>query len=50
MKNIRRISEVAKLFLDAGVIVLTAFISPFREDRASAASPYRKGEFCGGTC
>ena len=35
-ENIRRISEVAKLFVDAGVIVLTAFISPFRSDRAAA--------------
>lgn len=32
-ENIRRIGEVAKLMLDAGVIVLTAFISPFRSDR-----------------
>lgn len=32
-ENIRRIGEVAKLFVDAGVITLTAFISPFREDR-----------------
>lgn len=35
-ENIRRIGEVSRLFLDAGVIVLTAFISPFREDRRSA--------------
>jgi adenylylsulfate kinase len=32
-ENIRRIGEVAKLFMDAGFIVITAFISPFREDR-----------------
>ncbi|MGD8495019.1 MAG: adenylyl-sulfate kinase [Gemmatimonadales bacterium] len=32
-ENIRRIGEVAKLFVDAGAIVLTAFISPYREDR-----------------
>lgn len=32
-ENIRRIGEVAKLFIDAGLVVLTAFISPFREDR-----------------
>lgn len=31
--NIRRIGEIAKLFLDTGVIPLVAFISPFREDR-----------------
>lgn len=32
-ENIRRIGEVAKLFVDAGIIVLTAFISPFKSDR-----------------
>ena len=32
-ENIRRIGEVAKLFVDAGVIVLSSFISPYREDR-----------------
>jgi len=32
-ENIRRIGEVAKLFVDAGVVILCAFISPFREDR-----------------
>ena len=35
-ENIRRISEVAKLFLDAGIITITAFISPFRKDREKA--------------
>ena len=35
-ENIRRISEVSSLFLDAGVVVLTAFISPFRSDRQAA--------------
>ena len=35
-ENIRRISEVAKLFADSGAIVMTAFISPYREDRDSA--------------
>lgn len=33
VENIRRISEVSKLFVDAGMIVLTAFISPFKSDR-----------------
>jgi len=33
IENIRRIGEVAKLFVDAGIIVLTAFISPFQSDR-----------------
>src|SRR5699024_1853856 len=32
-ENIRRIGEVAKLMVDAGIITLTAFISPYREDR-----------------
>ncbi|SNS55540.1 adenylylsulfate kinase [Ekhidna lutea] len=35
-ENIRRISEVSKLFVDAGIVVLSAFISPFKEDRNSA--------------
>ena len=34
VENIRRVGEVSKLFIDAGMIVLTAFISPFRQDRA----------------
>jgi adenylylsulfate kinase len=38
VENIRRISEVSKLFVEAGVIVLTAFISPFRADRDKARS------------
>ncbi len=36
VENIRRIAEVSKLFVDAGIVVLTAFISPFRTDRAQA--------------
>jgi len=35
-ENIRRVAEVAKLFCEAGLIVITAFISPYREDRAQA--------------
>ena len=35
-ENIRRIAEVSNLFLDAGLVVLTAFISPFKEDREQA--------------
>lgn len=35
-ENIRRVAEVARLFVDAGLIVITAFISPFRHDRALA--------------
>lgn len=44
-ENIRRIGEVAKLFVDAGIITLTAFISPFREDRELARSLVEEGEF-----
>ncbi len=44
-ENIRRIGEVAKLFLDAGVIVLTAFVSPFRADREKARSLVEKRDF-----
>ena len=45
VENIRRISEVAKLFVDAGLIVSTAFISPFSADRAMAANKLEAGEF-----
>ena len=44
-ENIRRVAEVAKLFTDAGVIVLTAFISPYREDRDSARALFGDGDF-----
>jgi len=44
-ENIRRIAEVAKLMMDAGVIVLTAFISPFRQDRELARKIFPHGEF-----
>ncbi len=44
-ENIRRIGEVAKLFLDAGIIVITAFISPFREDRDAVRALVEPGEF-----
>ena len=45
MENIRRIGEVAKLMTDAGLIVLTAFISPFRAERAMVRSLLPEGEF-----
>tara|TARA_R110000737_G_scaffold140777_1_gene171567 strand:- start:3052 stop:3654 length:603 start_codon:yes stop_codon:yes gene_type:complete len=45
IENIRRISEVAQLFVDAGLIVSTAFISPFSADRAMAANKLESGEF-----
>ncbi len=45
IENIRRIGEVAKLFVDAGLIVLTAFISPYRADRERVRSLVEDGEF-----
>lgn len=44
-ENIRRIGEVAKLFSDAGVIALTAFISPYREDRDKVRALLEPGQF-----
>lgn len=44
-ENIRRIGEVAKLFIDSGQYVLTAFISPFREDRQTVRDLVGEGEF-----
>lgn len=44
-ENIRRIGEVSKLFVDSGQFVLTAFISPFREDRESVRSLLKEDEF-----
>jgi len=45
VENIRRVAEVARLMADAGLIVLTAFISPFRAERALARSLMGEGEF-----
>jgi adenylyl-sulfate kinase len=45
IENIRRIGEVSKLFLDAGIIVLSAFISPFRADRQIARNLVNNGDF-----
>ncbi len=45
IENIRRIGEVAKLFMEAGVIVLTAFISPFRAERERVRSMVEHGDF-----
>jgi adenylylsulfate kinase len=45
VENIRRIGEVSKLFMEAGVIVLTAFISPFRADRDKVRAMVKPGEF-----
>lgn len=44
-ENIRRIGEVAKLFVDAGIIVLTAFISPFKGDRDQVRNLIDKDKF-----
>jgi len=44
-ENIRRIGEVAKLFSDAGLIALTAFISPYKKDRDKVRNLVKKGEF-----
>ncbi len=45
VENIRRVGEVAPLMTDAGLIVLTAFISPFRAERQWCASMLPAGEF-----
>lgn len=44
-ENIRRIGEVSKLFIEAGVITLTAFISPFRNDRKRVRALVAPGDF-----
>jgi len=44
-ENIRRIGEVSKLMMDAGVITMTAFISPFRNDRRIARDITNEGDF-----
>jgi len=46
VENIRRIAEVAALMVDAGLIVLVSFISPFRAERAMARELVEPGEFC----
>ena len=45
VENIRRVGETAKLFVDAGVITLVSFISPFKSERQLARSLVEKGEF-----
>jgi adenylylsulfate kinase len=44
-ENIRRIGAVAKLFCDAGLVTLTAFISPYRRDRDAVRSTMKDGDF-----
>lgn len=45
VENIRRVAEVAKLMVDAGLIVLVSFISPFRAERRMAREMLEPGEF-----
>ncbi|MDQ0482408.1 adenylylsulfate kinase [Alkalihalobacillus hemicentroti] len=45
VENIRRIGEVSRLFVDAGIVTLTAFISPFQRDRDMVRSLFQDGEF-----
>jgi bifunctional enzyme CysN/CysC len=45
VENIRRVAEVARLMVDAGLVVLTAFISPFRSERDMARAMFQDGEF-----
>lgn len=44
-ENTRRIAEVAKLFVDAGIVVIAALISPYRADREMARRLFKPGEF-----
>lgn len=45
VENIRRVGEVAKLFMEAGIVVLTAFISPYRADRERVRNMVAQGDF-----
>ena len=45
MENIRRVAETAKLFVEAGLIVIVSFISPFRSERRLARELVEAGEF-----
>jgi len=46
VENIRRVAEVARLMVDAGLIVLVSFISPFRSERSVARALFAEGQFC----
>jgi bifunctional enzyme CysN/CysC len=46
VENIRRVAEVSKLMVDAGIVVLVSFISPFRAERQMARDMVAPGEFC----
>jgi bifunctional enzyme CysN/CysC len=45
VENIRRVAEVAKLMVDAGLIAMVSFISPFRSERRMARELFAQGEF-----
>ena len=45
VENLRRVAEVSKLMVDAGLIVISAFISPFKHERESARELFDQGEF-----
>lgn len=45
VENIRRVGEMAKLYMEAGIIVLTAFISPYRVDRDRVRNMVKEGDF-----
>jgi adenylylsulfate kinase len=45
VENIRRVAEISKLFVDSGLIVVTAFISPFKLDRDRVRDMFEDGEF-----
>jgi bifunctional enzyme CysN/CysC len=45
VENIRRVAEVSKLFVDAGLLTLVSFISPFRSERKMAREMFEDGEF-----
>ena len=45
VENIRRVAETAKLFVEAGLIVMVSFISPFRSERRMARELFQDGEF-----
>ena len=45
VENIRRVAEVGKLMVDAGLLVMACFISPFKAERAMARSLFKKDEF-----
>ena len=45
-ENIRRVAEVARLMADSGLVVIVAFISPFRADRRLARDVAGQGRFC----